>query len=472
MKRRDFLQSSAMASLALMAPRIAFGKSGPELADRLWVFVDANGAWDPTFFCDPQPHPFYVNPAVYTAGQIMTNSQGVSYAPYEDGKPYMVGAGEGQDFFAKYADKLLVINGFDGQTNNHNVGSRSMWSGTLATGNPSLGALIAAAHSGEKPGELPLAFVSTGGYDSTNGLVPATRVGKTAPLIKLTQPNLFKEDNAGTYYHHPAVLKAIREKQAERTDRLIANQGLPQIIAGLKRLKSARAGEDALALLLGPLKDKTLLPEVSTTSSRLLPPARVAMAAMAAGICVSVNLSMRGFDTHSNHDWNSPLGGHRPPLKELFIAIDYVWDRAKALGFDDKLVMVIGSDFGRTRYNKPIIQDGDPQNATAGKDHWPITSMMLMGKDIPPGVIGATHVEESVSGVTAKHVLNANGVVQVSDNPDAAGTTLIRQVHVHHALRCLAGLKEHELGKRYPLARPIDFPLPILPGAPGWESFV
>ena len=44
------------------------------------------------------------------------------------------------------------------------------------------------------------------------------------------------------------------------------------------------------------------------------------------------------------------------------------------------VVVVVASDFGRTRYN------GD-----GGKDHWPITSMMMMGAGISGGrVIGQT----------------------------------------------------------------------------------
>ncbi len=470
MNRRDFLTYSSLSTLMLMAPRRAFGKTDGALADRLYVFVDANGAWDPTFFCDPQPHPFYVNPAVYTADQIKMNSAGVSYAPYDAGQPYLVGPGAGESFFEKYADTLLVINGYDAQTNNHNVGSRGMWSGRLADGHPSLAALIAAAHSGAKPGELPLAFISTGGFDRTNALIPATRVGSTTPLVKLTQPNRAKVNVPDSYYHHPEVLAAIKAKQTERTARLISNQGLPQIIAGLKRLDSARAGEDALVKLMEPLNNTALLPEVTTNESRLLPSARVAMAAMKAGICVCANLSMRGFDTHSNHDANTSVAGHRPVLKELLIAIDYVWDRAKALGFADKVVMVVGSDFGRTRYNMPITQAGDA-TATAGKDHWPIGSLFIMGDEIPAGVIGETFVDESASGMIARHVINQGGAVQTVEDPTAAGSTLIRQVHVHQALRCLAGIKGHELSLRYPLAKATDSPLPILPDAPGWESF-
>ena len=195
------------------------------------------------------------------------------------------------------------------------------------------------------------------------------------------------------------------------------------------------------------------------------------LAAMKAGICVSGNLSMTGFDTHSNHDTDNPtVGGQRPALQQLFIGIDYLWDRAAALGLDDKLVVVVGSDFGRTRYNAPVVQDGDGANIQPGKDHWPISSVVVMAKGISPGVIGATEVVPNFSGVIASP-LAVDGGKAVGTPGGGANTTLLRQVHVHHILRCLAGIKTHPLAQLFPVHRPNDFPLPLL-DVPGWESFV
>lgn len=468
MERRHFLAQMTLATLALSWPRRVFSAS-PAPADKLWIFVDANGAWDPTFFCDPMTDASFVHPDVFTAAQLMTSPTGVVYAPYQDGAPYEVG---GQDFFQKYAQKLLVINGLNAETNNHNVGSRNAWSGKMAAGLPTLGGLLSAVYAGEAPGTLPLAFLSTGGFDETLGLVPATRVGDTAPLLKLTEPNRFKVDEPDTFFHHPEVMAAIRQQQDERTARLISEQGLPQIVAGLERLESARDGENALSALLGPLGDTATLPEVGVEGSPLLPSARVALAAMAAGICRCANLSMRGFDTHSNHDDIAPgTAGHRLRLQELFTTIDYVWDRAEALGIDEKLVMVIGSDFGRTRYNNPHFQEGSTGTAP-GKDHWPITSMMIMGDDVTvPGVIGMTEDQADPAGASAMRVKAEGDLVAVTDDPISSDNTWIRPLHVHHALRCLAGIKSHDLSRRYALHRPADFPLPILSEAPGWETF-
>ena len=58
MKRREFLQTLAYSSLALSLPA-RLGRAGvaANIDDKLWVFFDANGAWDPTAFCDPCTHP-------------------------------------------------------------------------------------------------------------------------------------------------------------------------------------------------------------------------------------------------------------------------------------------------------------------------------------------------------------------------------------------------------------------------------
>ncbi len=53
------------------------------------------------------------------------------------------------DFFTKYASRLLVLNGVDMATNNHDAGARATWSGRLPEGFPSFGALVAAARAPE-----------------------------------------------------------------------------------------------------------------------------------------------------------------------------------------------------------------------------------------------------------------------------------------------------------------------------------
>jgi hypothetical protein len=469
MKRRDFLTITAGASLALLSPFRSLRAAPGDPDDKLWIFFDANGGWDPTRLCDPHAHEDFTIPDVYTAGDIMTNAYGIPHAPKTPGEPWSV---EGSNFFDKYAEKLLVINGVDGQTNNHLVGSRNMWSGRLNEGNPSLGGLIAGIRAQVDPTKLPTAFLSTGGFDRTNRMVPATRVASTKPLKLLTRTNLKNVDNEDTRYYHPEVLEKILSRQVERHSALLAEQGLPQIKDALMKLQTARETEYALGALLPYLND---IPEIdSSDSNRLKDPARMMLAAMAAEICVSGNLSLNGFDTHANHDVlvSNNNSGHRPQIQELLDAIDYVWTLAEDLNLADRLVVVVGSEMGRTKYNGVTSQAGVTV-LSPGKDHWPITSMMLMGNDIPPGVIGQTTADTVAGGVEAFAVRANGSSVEIVDPSDVstAPKTLIRQVHLHHALRCLAGIKDHELTKKYPINVATDFTLPILPNAPGWETF-
>ena len=90
------------------------------------------------------------------------------------------------------------------------------------------------------------------------------------------------------------------------------------------------------------------------------------MLAFKTGVAVSADLYLGGFDTHANHDRD-----HEWLLGNLTGGVDYLWDYAEAHGVADRLVVVMGSDFGRTNF----------YNAQSGKDHWPIGSFIIMEKN-------------------------------------------------------------------------------------------
>ena len=58
-------------------------------------------------------------------------------------------------------------------------------------------------------------------------------------------------------------------------------------------------------------------------------------------------------------------------MTNLTNSIDFLWEFAEIHGVADRLVVVMGSDFGRTNH----------YNVDAGKDHWPIGSFVVMGKN-------------------------------------------------------------------------------------------
>src|SRR5690606_14791397 len=88
-------------------------------------------------------------------------------------------------------------------------------------------------------------------------------------------------------------------------------------------------------------------------------------AAYQAGLCVAANLSAPGnYDSHGNNDTQQTDG-----YVELLSQLRRILELADAAGIRQNVAIVCGSDFGRT----PGYNDGN------GKDHWSVTSMMLMG---------------------------------------------------------------------------------------------
>ena len=400
MLRRDFLNLSAVAAAWLLLPSQAKAATttytGP-----LWVFIHASGGWDPTSLCDPKgngitaPQGGPMNN--FSSNSIRTAAgSSIRYAPLTgDGYAFST-------FFEKYGKDLLVVNGIDAQTNGHSTGTRYAWSGNLSLDTTSTAALFASILMPTSP----LSFITFGGYDFTGGLIPATRLNNTAIIDKLAEPNL----NGSTPFYSQTTLNYIKD----------ANKARGRELAGQESLASSRnalTGYNESHERAKMIKDFQVI--LDTTSavggeSSMRRESRIAMASYRAGLTVSVNIDTGGFDTHSNHDTN-----HTRRLGQLLRGIDEIMQEAQAQGMQDRITIVVGSEFGRTR----------GYNSGNGKDHWPVTSMMFMGSGIRGGrVIGAT---------TDHHVVRkVNPTTLALDNSGISLTP----AHITKALRNLAGV--------------------------------
>lgn len=417
MYRRQFLKYLGSSGLGLAMP-VGMVKGQTLAPNRFWISVNAGGGWDPTYFLDPKgdkprldgrgPVNRYSTGAITSAGGITFPS---SY-PTEIDPPDANSPGHFANFFPKHAERLLVINGIDTQTNNHDAGSRFIWSGKIEEGYPSFGALAAAATA---PGE-PLSYISNGGYDNTASLVAPARIGEGEVFQQLAFPNASRPwedaDNRSEYFH-PSVYAEIEQARNTRLQRLHGSASLPLQKQQLNEIMLARTGDNNLNRLVN------LLPE--RVSNGLPGQAEVAVAAFASGVAVSANLHMGGFDTHGNHDQN-----HANRLTQLLEGIDHLWQQIELNNLQDRVTVVIGSDFGRT----PFYNDGN------GKDHWNVTSMMAMGA----GVRG-----NRVIGGTDDHV-EALKVNPQTLAIDPNGITLTPE-HIHVALRQMAGVGQNLTGQ-------------------------
>jgi hypothetical protein len=382
------------------------------------ITIQASGAWDPTFLVDPVADNAAFTP--FTSAQILTAGQ-IRYAPFIDNQgvtsQYMVGATP-QDFFVKHQARMLVVNGVDNATVSHDVGPRVAFTGSNRDGQPTLSGLAA----GLQGGDMPLAMFVSGGFASTGGLVPITRGGSLTLLQGLADPN---RDTI----HSTACNDLIRAATRERDARLAAATTLPRTRLAYEQILAARSGplEDRFREIADVLQRAT-----GRTGNGLADAASGVIALMASGATAAAHLTTGGFDTHQGHDANHPGS-----LRELLEGLDFIVDTAAAdpVVSARGLVILVGSDFGRTKYN-----DG------GGKDHWPITSMMAMGVGASEALVGGGRVIGGTSptgqnGVEALpvRVMDGKTVVVAPDDPEGFKLT---PAHVNLALRSVCGLCE------------------------------
>ena len=430
MDRRSFLKLTSLAGLSVVTPTVfAFDRPGPiknpnlpslgeSYSGPLYIFLNAGGGWDPTSLCDPKggngpDDPDAMNHS-YTYDQIESagNIKYPAIGTMDNPTAY-------HDFFQKHYKRLRIINGLDMQSNGHDSGSRNCWSGRLAEGYPSLAALVSAVHGAA----LPMTYLSFGGYDFTQGIVARTRSGNTAALARIAYPDRRNPDDETTGFHSPVAADLILKAQEARKDRLLAKEKLPRVQNAISMLYASRTGSNELKKLQQYLPDM-----LDNSGNPLRRQIQVAIAAYRAGITVSVNLDIGGFDTHGNHD-----AQHIPRLAQILDGIDFLVQETDMYGLTDKFVLLCGSDFGRT----------PGYNDTNGKDHWAITSLMMMGKGIGGNkVIGGSDERHNAFNWDPRTLQKSDTGIHIEPR------------HVHANLRKLAGISDNALMTQFPLTLP------------------
>ena len=402
--RRSFLN---MVGASLILPTAFTGMSRSAKANEIeanrydgsyWILIHAGGGWDPTLICDPKGYSSEDDPAPVNHYHVEDITEvGPFLVPPVDGM---------EEFFTTFQNDLLVINGIDMGTNGHEQGTRATWSGNTEANRPSFGALLAATRENTPS----LGFISNGGYDTTGGFIPVTRLPDPSTLSELAFPNLRDTRYDDSFYLHPEINDRIVQARKDRIARLQGQARLPRTLNAMQVLEAVRSDDSELQALV------EVLP-TNLRSADLEKQVQIAMSCFSAGVSVCANLSIGGFDTHGNHDNN-----HTPRLQQIVQAVTYAREEAERLGIADKVNIVVGSDFART----PYYNDGN------GKDHWSISSMFMLGADIPGGrVIGGTDADQLPLAVNPTTLaLDSNGIV-------------ITPAHIHAALRRLTGMEGH-----------------------------
>ena len=444
MDRRKLLKTMGALGLFVAAPSLRAGRARADAAHfpgPFMITVHAGGGWDPTMFFDGKVGNEYVEvpyDAPATLGKF-------TYAPLSlaDGATTLDTVAK---FLGDIGPRLTIVNGIDNQTNNHETGTKHVWSGKSFEQLPSMGALFAAAQLGDQ--RLPIAYVSSGGYDITANLVPLTRISSPTALRTVSLPNVVNPTAAPeqwSTYHDADTYSRIQAAEAARLQRLAQGTLVPAEQRGVAGLTEARAGMEgfddlALALPTTPTDTKTAFPELGgyndTQLTGWLRAAETALYSFSVGQAAAANIGAGGFDTHDTHDVK-----HSKQVGKLFLLLRYIFRVADELGLADKLYVAVGSDFGRT----------PAYNVGLGKDHWNVTSMALSGPGIAGGrVFGAT--DDQLRPMK----LDPNDLATKLATDDPSGTRL-NPAHVHRAFRRISGIESSDAAKAYPL--PVDITL-------------
>lgn len=446
MQRRNFLHAAAAAGLSLvLAPPRRARAANAKYEGPFWITVHAGGGWDPTVFCDPKGGTANDRDSV---NQTFTKEQIVKVGPFACAPVALTTPGANDStievmsprmFFERNGSRVVVMNGVDTSTNNHETGTRLIWSGRSGEGYPNIGALAAASVFKETP--APMAFLSYGGYDVTGGAVPLTRAGNVDNLWRVAFPNRIDPRNAeSAMYHSDATWERLAKAQQARLGRLAQQEPMPVERRALATLLSSRSGDAGLSGIAEYLPTRLVgyddVPELAAIPGNqrfrlgglegLMRQVQLALASFRAGVAVSASLSFGGYDTHNDHD-----NQHVPQMMRLMRGVDYLYEQLRTLGLEDKVYVVVGSDFGRTPF----------YNGQNGKDHWAVTSMLVSG----PGIAGGRVVGASTDDFKPK-------TIDRTSLAESSTGIRLKPEHVHAALRKHAKLDTTEVGRNFPLA--------------------
>ena len=430
--RRDILKGAILGGgLSLSGLRTPLVQA-QDYRGKLFVFVQADGGWDPTSFCDPKTNT-PGEPAInhWAEEREVQTAGNIPYAPFADN----------QAFFEKHHDKMLVINGVDFQTNSHTTGIIHGWSGRTARGYPSLTALLAAHFSPE----LALPYLTFGGFSDTGRVTRFTRMSNPDAFRNVARPNESTATAQSDSYTIPPYLDPddwsnLRARAAERADRLAGVAGLlPDEARHRRFFASSLASAEGLHAFADAVPESGFAePEQLQAGdlnfrSTLRRDVEIAVLAFRTGVAVSADLWLGGFDSHAENDVRQEA-----LLTNLTRSVDYLWDNAEEQGLADRLVVVLGSDFGRTNF----------YNADEGKDHWPIGSYVIMEKhqswtDRAVGETDGLHFTQRINPRSLERD-NRNG-------------TIIYPKHVHKALRRYLGVENSPGARRFPFNNTEDF---------------
>ena len=362
MNRRDLLKYTGAAGAAALLARSnqrAVATSRATKPARRLIIVMAQGGWDTTYALDPK----LGSPAVdIPAGANQTFEQ---YDVFVDPSRQRV-----TDYFTAYAGVTAIVRGISVTSVSHRECVKRMATGTRSEINPDVGAIV--AH--DLGNDLPLPYLILGDTAFTGPYaVSAGRVGATNQIIALLDPaQAYRGPDGAPPFTPNGAEDALLARYANASaDRMRATRGalgynrhrvddFAESIDRGKRLKEVAAGFGT--------RGRTLALDSQVD---------LALDAIQQGISQAVMLNTRLlWDTHDTNIDQGPFHDSTfAGLSRLLAGLTTRPGAAAGSKMIDDTTVLCFSEFSRT----PRL------NSQQGKDHWPVTSAMVIGAGIRGG---------------------------------------------------------------------------------------
>ncbi|MEM9460738.1 MAG: DUF1501 domain-containing protein [Myxococcota bacterium] len=363
--RRGFLLGSAATFgaglLAVRRTALANGNRPP----RRLIIAMASGGWDPTAALDPKP-------GLTSIDVLPGDIEEFDGLPiYVDGSRPSV-----TSFFQQYASLCTIINGVQVQSLNHPDCAKRMLTGTSSDTNADVGAMT--AHALAPDLAAPYFVLGQTAFSGPYASL-AARAGTANQLGTLLAPERAYPVGDPPDYSARLPLdeveqQLVRDHVRARAERELAARG--SLGENQRRLQdfvdSLRRGDDLASASFG---DFAYTVDLSVQ-------AQLAVDLLDSGLSHCAQIELGGWDTHTDNlgqlpQWEYFFAGLRSLVDEL-ASRDGLEAGDSML---DDTVVLVASEMART----PKLND------TGGKDHWPVTSAMVLGGGLPGGrVLGGT----------------------------------------------------------------------------------
>jgi uncharacterized protein (DUF1501 family) len=369
MKRRAFLglcgAGGAGVALAAIGARRARA-TGPTLrSPKRAILVFATGGWDTTYALDPKTPDLFDVPA-----GAMQRFGGLDVF-VDASRPSVT------DFFTRHGDVAAIARGICTDAINHNECQRRIATGTREETRPDFGAIV--AH--DLGNDLPIPYLVLGQVAYTGPYaVSAARVGTTNQIVELLDggaPDPRRPRAVWRDQPDDAELAMLRDYARASADRARATRGA----IGYNR---KRVDDFVEAIDRGD-RLRALGGEFGARGETVAFARQIALALDALEQDVShaaMLTTNEPWDTHSDNEQQGAF--HELTFNGLAMLVDELQarpGRAAGTKMIDDTVVVVFSELSRT----PRL------NGNQGKDHWPITSALVIGAGVRGGATyGAT----------------------------------------------------------------------------------